>query len=105
MQNTFLSCATSTNNEGGHKDTKHILVMCDQHKQRGRAQPRKTKCYHVRPAETKREGTTIQNSVLPCATSTNKGGGHNNTKLLVILCNQHKQRGRAQRYKTHCYDV
>ena len=38
MQDTFLSCVTSTNKEGGHKDTKHILVMCDQHKQRGRAQ-------------------------------------------------------------------
>ena len=47
MQNSLLSCVTSTNKEGGHNDTKHIVVMCDQHKQRGRAQQYKTPYYHV----------------------------------------------------------
>ena len=47
MQNTFLSCVTSTNTEGWHSDEKHIDIMCDQHKQRCRAQRYKTHCYHV----------------------------------------------------------
>ena len=42
MQNTLLSCVTSTNKEEGHNDAKNIVVMCDQQKQRGRAQPCKT---------------------------------------------------------------
>ena len=47
IQNALLSCVTSTNKEGGHNDTKHTDIMCDQHKQRGRAQRYKTRCYHV----------------------------------------------------------
>ena len=47
MQNTLLSCVTGTKTERGHNDTKHIDIMCDQHKHRGRAQPCKTHCYHV----------------------------------------------------------
>ena len=38
MQNTLLSCVTSTNKQGGHNHAKHILVMCDQHEHRGMAQ-------------------------------------------------------------------
>ena len=37
MQKTMLSCVTSTNKEGGYYDIKHVVVMCDQHEQRGRA--------------------------------------------------------------------
>ena len=47
MQNSLLSCVTSTNKEGGHNDEKHIVVMCDQHKERCRAQRYKTHCCHV----------------------------------------------------------
>ena len=43
----------------------------------------------------------MQNTLLSCATSKNKEAGHNDTKRVVVMCNQHKQRGRAQRYKTH----
>ena len=38
IQNTLLSCVTSIRKEGGHNDEKQIVMMCDQHKQRGRAQ-------------------------------------------------------------------
>ena len=27
IQNTLLSCVTSTNKEGGHNDTKHIVIL------------------------------------------------------------------------------
>ena len=43
----------------------------------------------------------IQNTLLSCVTSKNKEAGHNDTKRVVVMCDQHKQRGRAQRYKTH----
>ena len=35
MQNTLVSCVTCTKKEGGYRGTKHIVIMCDQHKQRG----------------------------------------------------------------------
>ena len=38
IQNTLLSCVTSTKKEGGHNDTKHVVILCDHYKQRGRAQ-------------------------------------------------------------------
>ena len=47
MQNTLLSCVTSTNKQGWHNNIKQIDIMCDQHKHKGRAQPCKTHCYHV----------------------------------------------------------
>ena len=47
MQNILLSCVTSTNKKAGHDDTKRIVIMCDQHKQRGRVQRCKTYCCHV----------------------------------------------------------
>ena len=38
MQNTLISCVTSTYTKGEHNHAKHVVIMCDQHKQRGRAQ-------------------------------------------------------------------
>ena len=38
MQNTLLSCVTSTNKDAGHNNTEHVVVMYDQHKHRGRSQ-------------------------------------------------------------------
>ena len=47
----------------------------------------------------------IQNTLLSCVTRTNKDAGHNDTKHTDIMCDQHKHRGRAQRYKTHSCHV
>ena len=105
MQNTLLSCVTSTNKEAGHNDTKHVVVMCDQHKQKGMAQRYKTHCCHVCLAQTQREGTAMQNTLLSCVTSTNKERGSNDTKHIVVMCDQQKQRGRAQGCKTRCCHV
>ena len=38
MQNTLISCVTSTNKEGRHNHAKHVVIMCERHKQKGRAQ-------------------------------------------------------------------